>query len=297
MPWPRPGSLTRMAYKLEEHASGGFAYQRIAIPEHRGPGESALMLDSALDQVRAPGRGAAVEQHSADGGSPRPVMLWIRDVTSDDDAMAVARGFMPYRDLWQMRCGALPADAPTKLGARHFRTRHFREEDAEELVAMNNRAFRWHPEQGELTVEKVLALTAEPWFDADGFRLHHRRGRLAGFCWTKVHAEASPPLGEVYVVAVDPDHTGAGLGRSVTLAGLSWLAARGLEDFMLYVESDNRRAQAVYRRIGFRHHHTNRAYWHLPASRSDLRGRHPTPRRQRPLPALPASRSDRSAAA
>ena len=51
----------------------------------------------------------------------------------------------------------------------------------------------------------------------------------------------------------------------MTLAGLEWLSARGLAVGMLYVESDNHPANAVYRRIGFEHHHTDRAYRRLPS--------------------------------
>ena len=52
----------------------------------------------------------------------------------------------------------------------------------------------------------------EPWFDPDGFRLHERDGRLAAFCWTKVTTTSASC--EIYVIAVDPDFHGLGLGRS-----------------------------------------------------------------------------------
>ena len=183
--------------------------------------------------------------------------LWIREVAEGDDEAALRHGFEPFRDLWQLRC-ELPPE-PSGLA-----TRAFAPHDMDEFVAVNNRAFHWHPEQGGLTAEDVRDRMAEPWFDADGFRLHHQQGRLAGFCWTKIHPDHDPPLGEIYVIAVAPDFGGRGLGRPMTLAGLEWLAGRGLTVGMLYVESDNHPANAVYRRIGFRHHHTDRAYRRPP---------------------------------
>jgi len=129
-----------------------------------------------------------------------------------------------------------------------------------EFVAVNNRAFSWHPEQGDLTEEQFRQSMSKPWFDADGLRLLRIEGRLAGFCWTKIHSDSEPPLGEIYVIAIDPDFHGRGLGPPMTLAGLQWLADQGQHTGMLYVESDNNAANAVYKKLGFSHHHTDRAY-------------------------------------
>ena len=205
--------------------------------EGRAVGETADVLSEAL---------AGLDDDSS-------AQLWIREVGEGDDAAARRHGFEPHRELWQLRC-ELPSE-PSGL-----RTRAFTTDDLDEFVSVNNRAFHWHPEQGGLTATDVRNRMAEPWFDAGGFRLHHREGCLAGFCWTKIHPERDPPLGEIYVIAVDPDFAGRGLGRPTTLAGLEWLSGQGLTVGMLYVESDNHPANAVYRRIGFEHHHTDRAY-------------------------------------
>jgi mycothiol synthase len=163
------------------------------------------------------------------------IQLWIRDVDAHDDTVAGTHGFIPYRDLWQLTC-PLPA-APSTI-----ETRPFEPTDTAELVELNNRAFDWHPEQGGRTVADFSKTMSEKWFDPDGLRLHHVDGRLAGFCWTKIH-RGDPPIGEIFVIAVDPDFHGRGLGLG-----------------MLYVESDNDAANATYRRIGFAHHRTDRAY-------------------------------------
>jgi mycothiol synthase len=57
----------------------------------------------------------------------------------------------------------------------------------------------------------------------------------------------------VYVVAIDPTIQGMGLGKLVTLAGLHRLAGLGVTEVVLYVESDNAPAIAVYRKLGFTH--------------------------------------------
>jgi mycothiol synthase len=128
--------------------------------------------------------------------------------------------------------------------------RAFRPGDEPEILRVNAAAFAQHPEQGGMDAEDLAARMAEPWFDPGGLLLAERDGRLVGFHWTKQH---STELGEVYVVSVAPEAQGGGLGRLLTLAGLHHLADGGARETLLYVESDNAPAVAVYRRLGFTH--------------------------------------------
>ena len=106
----------------------------------------------------------------------------------------------------------------------------------------------------------LAAAMAQDWFDADGFFLAvDGSDTTLGFHWTKVHpADPTPspggptgPIGEVYVLGVDPDSPVRRLGGPLTAAGLDYLARRGLTTVMLYVEADNERALALYDRFGF----------------------------------------------
>jgi mycothiol synthase len=175
------------------------------------------------------------------------------------DRLAAAVGLTPGRVLLQMR-RALPLDLPQRAGTtvptRPFEVGH----DEAAWLEVNNAAFHWHPEQGGWDLATLCQREQEPWFDPQGFLLHERDGRLAAFCWTKVHHDLDPPVGEIYVIAVHPDFHGLGLGRALTVAGLQSLTARGVTQGMLYVDGDNTAAVTLYEHLGFTVHHADRAY-------------------------------------
>jgi mycothiol synthase len=195
----------------------------------------------ALDVVRAEGGGH--------------VHWWVSEPTPVHTAIAEALGLRPGRRLHQMR-RPLPISEPSRVDTRPFRVGV----DEDEWLLVNNRAFHWHPEQGGWDLETLKAREKEPWFDPKGFLLHERDGRLAAFCWTKIHADNNPVLGEIYVIGVDPDFQGLGLGKSLTMAGLESLGRRGAPVGMLYVDDDNAAAMHLYRSLGFTVHHDDRAF-------------------------------------
>lgn len=175
--------------------------------------------------------------------------VWAHGGHPDADKLAAKLGFRKVRELLRMRL-RVESDLPEAKLPEGITIRPFVPgKDEAAVVYVNHRAFDWHPEQGSMSIEDVRAKEDEDWFDPEGFLLAFDAGeKLAGFHWTKVH---TPDLGEVYVVGVDPDSQGGGLGKALTLAGLRHLREQGVKEAMLYVESDNTAAVRVYTKLGF----------------------------------------------
>jgi len=216
-----------------------------------------LVLDPTRpDQLATLGTelvGAALSVVAGDGGGAANWL--VPRSTAAHATVAAALGLRAGRVLHQMR-RPLPTGIPFSLDTRPFVVG----QDEVAWLNVNNRAFATHPEQGGWTLETLRSREEEPWFDPAGFLLHERDGRLAGFCWTKAHADRDPVLGEIYVIATDPDFHGGGLGKALTLAGLDHLAAKGIGTGMLYVDGDNAAAVNLYERIGFTVHHSDQAF-------------------------------------
>ncbi len=228
---------------LDEH---GFALVR--------PGEPSQLDLVVHPEARRAGLGDALVRQALDEGE---WVAWSHGDHPGAARLAQRHGFSGERALWVMR---LPGGAPLPDGPADGPTlRSFRPgEDDAELLRVNAAAFAHHPEQAGLDQAGLEERMAQPWFDADGLVVADAgRGRLAGFHWTKVHpaTDDGPAHGEVYVVGVDPGAQGGGLGRRLLRAGLEHLRERLGPDaeVVLYVESDNAPAVAMYERFGFTH--------------------------------------------
>jgi mycothiol synthase len=239
--------LDRTRHLLAELDDDLVGYLDLAPATDEGPAMAEVVVHPS---ARRRGIGSAlIRTGLAEGGAGTRV--WAHGNLEPAKATAAALGLVVARELLQMRrhLGDLPS-MPSLDGVR-MRTYAGPGDDAE-LLRVNNAAFWWHPEQGGWTTADIDERRGEPWFDPEGLFLafDDRTGKLLGFHWTKVH---SPTLGEVYVVAVDPDAQGRGLGRALTLVGLHYLADRlGAGSTVgLYVEADNSAAVQTYERLDF----------------------------------------------
>ena len=250
----------------------GASAELAVLPEMRNRGIGQQLVDQAIAL-------------SPDGR----LRLWARGETPGAQALAQSSHFEKTRSLWQMR-RSLFAPIPQPEIPSGIKIREFDEsKDIDAWLDINKRAFADLPDQSSWTETDLRRRLAESWFCPEGFFIAERisDSQVVGFHWTKAHGdppsghhhphddhqhgdhahgdrphddrprgEAShnhDPIGEVYVLAVDPEAHIRGLGRALTLVGLNFLRSLGLGQAMLYVDSDNTRAIKLYTGLGFVH--------------------------------------------
>jgi mycothiol synthase len=269
---PGTAGLLGYAHLDISDLSEGPAAELAVSPGARRRGVGGMLVEELLRQAEAlPGR----------------LRLWAHGADTAANELAASHGFHRVRRLLQLRRSLFapldPVDMPPGITLRSF-DRH---RDITAWLALNAAAFTDLPDQGGWTRADLEQRMAEPWFDPDGFLMAEAAdGRLVGFHWTKVHSHghghhhlddathshaadsgaldsraddgrelhsghAHEPIGEVYVVGVDPGMRGQGLGRRLTLAGLHHLRHQGLSAALLYVDADNAAALSLYRSLGF----------------------------------------------
>ncbi|WP_454041595.1 mycothiol synthase [Cellulosimicrobium sp. Marseille-Q8652] len=247
----------------------------VVRPEHRRRGLGFHLLASATARAQERRDGdAADQQHDAPHDDRAGALhVWAHGDLPAARALAERSRFVPVRELLVL---ARPLDGPDEHPfpdvPPDLRLRTFVPgADDEAWVRANARAFAHHPEQGRLTVADLRARVREDWFDAAGLYLLEATGSagvesdgaVVGFVWTKIPTDAAPdpagpgaptappPEGEIYVVGVDPDAQGRGLGTLLTAVGLAHLARARVREAVLYVDGDNAPAVRTYERAGF----------------------------------------------
>lgn len=199
--------------------------------------------------------------------------VWAHGDLPAARALAAAEGLVSTRELHVMERPVRDGDDVDPVLPDGFSVRPFEPgRDEQAWLEVNRLAFASHPEQGSITLEDLQERMAQDWFDPGGLLLVEDvtvtqdggAHPLAASHWTKrepgssngrAHAagsdEGAERRGEVYVVGVHPAYQGRGLAGPLTGLGTAYLARQGVTTIDLYVDGDNTRALATYRRAGF----------------------------------------------
>jgi len=132
--------------------------------------------------------------------------------------------------------------------------RHLQRGEEDKLTRIQNRSFAgtwgYNPNTLEEIVYRLNMIGCSP----EDVILIFGGDRPVGYCWTLVNPEASTAgtnVGRIYMLGVDPDYRGSGIGKRALLAGLAHLKGKGIEVAELTVDSQNEAACALYKSGGF----------------------------------------------
>jgi mycothiol synthase len=220
----------------------GPSVEAVVHPKYRGQGFGTALLNEA---IRMCGEKTRIWSH---GDLPQ--------------AQSIATSLKLER-LWanlQMRKKLIEIE---EISSKHLIRTFLPGIDDEPFLELNNKIFADHPDQGGWSIDDLRVRVNEEWFDEKGFFVCEDKGKLIGFCWTKIHGahthshigneadHGHEAIGEIYVLAVDPAYKGQGIGKDLTTTGLNYLKCRGLSSAMLYVGVENKAALKLYISLGF----------------------------------------------
>lgn len=192
-----------------------------------------------------------------------------RDERAEEAALRLGRDLIPDRaahSLWAFRSGQI--EAAERLGYREVRSvlrvtgpipvhrderprrttiNAMKPEDVDAIIALNNRAFAGHPEQGAMTATSFASLFDQPGMDPTGVLVARSGERINGFCITKSHTSGN---GEIFLIAVDPVDHHQGIGREMINEGFSVLKAGGACTAEVWVDRENEAAVGLYASLG-----------------------------------------------
>ena len=220
----------------------GPSVESVVHPNHRGKGLGALILKEAIKVC---------------GDKTR---IWSHGDLPAAKAIAVS---LKLERLWSnLLMSKSLRDIQSVTSKYPIRT-YIPDLDNQAFLSLNNKVFANYPDQGGWSDKDLRVRLNEEWFDEKGFFVAEDKSELIGFCWTKIHGahthshngedddHGHDALGEIYVLAVNPDYKGQGVGRDLTITGLNYLKYQGLNNVMLYVGVENKPAFNLYKSLGF----------------------------------------------
>ncbi|MFC1971477.1 GNAT family N-acetyltransferase [Chloroflexota bacterium] len=202
-------------------------------PQHRGKGLATKLLDGAMYRAREVRAGVLHVNIMEDNALAKAVLSRL--------------GFEHVRRFFEFK---LDMTGLNWQEANHTvqeccKLRHGEEA---KLTRIQNLSFVEHwgynPNTLETTTYRINHSNCAP---EDVF-LAYEEDKVIGFCWTETYGKQE---GRIFMLGVDPDNRGKGVGKRLLLAGLAHLRGKGMRVVGLTVDSDNEEACTLYRSAGF----------------------------------------------
>jgi len=133
--------------------------------------------------------------------------------------------------------------------------RYLQRGEEDKLAQIQNRAFAGTWGYNPDTVEEVTYQTNRKARSLEDVVLTCDGDKVVGYCWTGITCEGravNERKGRIFMLGVDPDYRGRGVGKRVLLAGLARLKSKALQVAELTVDGENKVAYALYESVGFK---------------------------------------------
>ncbi len=208
-------------------------------PEHRRRGLATKLLGYATHRAKESGAKAAHVSIPQDNTVARSVLSRL--------------GFRLVRRFLELRLN-IPEIRWQDIDQTALRYRHLQRGGEDRLTEIQNRSFAGTWGYNPNTVEEIIYRTNLSNCSPEDIILACDGDKPIGYCWTRTtyEAAAGEGKGQIFMLGVDPDYRGRGVGKAVLLAGLSYLKNKGLRVAELTVDSENKAACALYRSVGFK---------------------------------------------
>jgi mycothiol synthase len=210
-------------------------------PKHRRRGLALKLLGLAVNRARELGAKAAHVNITRDNEAAKRVLSRL--------------GFESVREFLELRLEMVRLSQPEIEQATPM-CRHLRQGEEDKLTQIQNRAFTGSWGYNLNTVETITYRTSLSEYSSEDVLLACEGDRVIGYCWTEVinrdETANTETRGRIYMIGVDPDYRGRGVGRRVLLAGLAYLMDKNLRICELTVDGENKAALVLYRSLGFK---------------------------------------------
>jgi mycothiol synthase len=162
-------------------------------------------------------------------------------------------GFREVRYFLELRLPLAEIELP-QHPPHPYSSCHLQLGEEEKFTQLQNRCFAGSWGYNPNTIEEMTYFINLSHRSREDIILIYRGEKPVGYCWTEIDCglTGGERKGRIYMLGVEPDYRGKGIGKIALLAGLSRLKNKGVQAVELTVDSENEIALALYRSCGFR---------------------------------------------
>lgn len=232
----RAGSLIGYMDILTEPGIGRVILDCWLHPEHRRKGLATKLLGDAMRRAGEAGAKIAHVHIKEDNAVAKMVLPRL--------SFECVRRFLEFKlDMTRLR--------QQETNQASQKCRHLKRGEEKKITLIQNRCFTGTWGYNPNTVATITYRTHLSHFSPEDIILTYEGDKLIGYCWTEITGEGE---GRIYMLGVDPDYRGKGIGRRLLLAGLAHLRNKGIRVAVLTTDSENQPACDLYRSAGFEFH-------------------------------------------